>query len=394
MTPDDLAFLVAHEPLLQRLSAEDLSDANTLTLLTQLRKDYTASQASAALTMARLRLKAVEKFGADAARMFFTDAALQQASDPSIRRYRAQSIATAGDVLDLCCGIGADALAFAAAGMQSVVGLDIDPLRVAMAQQNARVLGLHNIRFDVVDVTTDNAYRRFNAWDTVFFDPARRDAAGKRIFSVTDYIPPLATINQYTARQKWVKLSPGVDLSQLDDYPAYVEFISVNGELKEALLRFHDGDSRDSLATLITNDHIYHWRRETVPDVPIAAPRRWLVEPDPALIRAGLVQDAAAAFDGALLDETIAYFTTDHQPDSPWLRAWQILDWMPFNLKKVRAYLRSHHVGRLTVKKRGSPLTPEEFISRMKLKGTESRTVVLTRHNNQPFVLICADYTV
>jgi hypothetical protein len=113
------------------------------------------------------------------------------------------------------------------------------------------------------------------------------------------------------------------------------------------------------------------------------------VEPDPAILRAGLVQDAAEKFNGFMLDETIAYFTTDRKPDSPWVRAWQILDWMPFNLKKLRAYLRERNVGNVTVKKRGSPLTPETLIPQLKLKGDESRTLVLTRLQGQPIVMIC-----
>jgi hypothetical protein len=63
---------------------------------------------------------------------------------------------------------------------------------------------------------------------------------------------------------------------------------------------------------------------------------------------------------------------------------------MPFNLKKLRAYLRERNVGRVTVKKRGSPLTPEELIAKLKLPGGgEERIVVLTHVRNQPAVLIC-----
>ncbi len=64
---------------------------------------------------------------------------------------------------------------------------------------------------------------------------------------------------------------------------------------------------------------------------------------------------------------------------------------MPFNLKKLRAYLREHHVGRVTVKKRGTAVTPESLIPQLKLKGDVSRTIVLTRFQGAQIVLICAD---
>jgi SAM-dependent methyltransferase len=384
----DIEFLlsVTGESLLQRLRGENLSKANTLRLLTTLRKDYTAEQAGAAVEMARLRLKAVDKFGDDAASMFFTRDALEQASDPLIRDYRAELIG-AQILVDAGCGIGADSLAFAKAGAD-VIGLDIDHVRVEIARYNARVLGL-KARFEVVDIRDG-----LPPSDVVFFDPARRDDQGKRIYDVERYQPPLSIVRTWKQPSIIVKLSPGVDLDQLKNYAGLVNFISVAGDLKEALLSL-GGGMRQTRATLLRPGEHYFWEREVdfIPETVIAAPRGWLIEPDPATLRAGLVQDVAAQFNGSMLDETIAYFTTDTKPESPWIRAWQILDWMPFNVKKLRAYLRQHNVGTVTMKKRGSPVTPEALIPQLKLKGSASRTLVLTRFQGQPIVIICAPYS-
>jgi hypothetical protein len=187
-------------------------------------------------------------------------------------------------------------------------------------------------------------------------------------------------------------LSPGVDLDQVANYPATVEFISVKGELKEGLLRYGEGAL---LATLLTAEGRYHWRRESPPEArPLSPPWGWLIEPDPALIRAGLIEDIAEALDGHQLDESIAYITSERKPNSVWARAWQIRDWMPFQLKKLRAYLRERDIGRVTVKKRGSPLSPEELIGKLRLKGDNVCTLVLTRLKGEPIVIICAEYPV
>ena len=223
------------------------------------------------------------------------------------------------------------------------------------------------------------------------YDPARRDERGQRIHHVEAYQPPLSLIQQWDVPQIMVKLSPGVDKSQLKEYAGQLEFISVDGALKEAVL--HLGiDQPIPQATLIVNGDMSHYRRETEPDVPITEPKAWLIEPDPAIIRAGLVQDLAMSLSGALLDETIAYFTTEDKPSTLACRAWQIVDWIPFNLKRLRAYLREHQVGHVTVKKRGFPMQPEDIINKLKLKdGTESRTLVFTRYHNIRIVLICMD---
>ena len=177
----------------------------------------------------------------------------------------------------------------------------------------------------------------------------------------------------------------------MKDYGGRIEFISVKGDLKEALLWLNDASVRTT-ATLLTETKTLRWQDDNPPDQsPLSRPLGRLVEPDPALICAGLVQSVARKFNGHLLDETIAYFTTETKPISAWVRAWQIQDWLPFQLKKLRAYLREWQIEHVTVKKRGSPLTPEKLIAQLKLRGDQSCTLVLTPQGGQPIVMICAD---
>ncbi|MEL6306848.1 MAG: class I SAM-dependent methyltransferase [Chloroflexota bacterium] len=396
ITQIDLDFLTSAQgrSLLAELAQADLSAQNRLSLVTRLRDSYTLEQVSVAVSMAEWRAKAIEKFGNDAHQLLFTDDGLQQASDPLIRQYRATELANSKTdtlrVLDVCCGIGTDSIAFARAGM-TVHGIDMDATRIAIAQHNAEVLGI-DITFSIQDVTQGIPAD----YDIIFYDPARRDKNGKRIYDVESYLPPLSLIKTWSAEQIIVKLSPGVDLAQLTDYNGTVEFISVNGDLKEAVLRTPTTESY-AYATYINETGVHHWypqREEGMvihPTVSLAEPLGWLCEPDPAILRARLVEDVAHAHNGYMLDEQIAYFCTSECPESVWLRAWKIREWLPFNLKKLRARLRQMDVGTLTVKKRGSPITPEELIRKLKLKGTQSATVVLTRYRDQPIAIICDD---
>lgn len=385
----DLEFLQSTqgEALLDDLATEDLVESRTLPLLTRLRKTYTPQQASAALAMARLRANAITKFGDDAQRMFFTDAALQQASDPLVRQYRAQGL-DVQSIADMCCGIGADSLAFAQNGLQ-VLGIDIDPVRIAVARLNAEALTLPNVNFAVRDVLQVDV----NSYEAVFFDPARRDDSGRRIFDVERYIPPLSVVQGWANAQVIVKLAPGVELAQLAPYGGRLEFISVSGDLKEAVLWLGEGPLQTK-ATLLTPTATHHWLVQDVDlEIDVSPPLGWLLEPDPAMIRSGGLRELAMELGASLIDETIAYMTCADSVESPWVRRWQILDWMPFNLKKLRAYLRERDIGHITVKKRGSPITPEQLIKKLKLKGEQSCTLVLTQHHSAPIVIVCADYT-
>jgi hypothetical protein len=119
-------------------------------------------------------------------------------------------------------------------------------------------------------------------------------------------------------------------------------------------------------------------------------PGRWLHEPDPAVIRAGLVAEAADLVAGRLLDPTIAYVTTDADLESPYTRRWEVLETLPFSLKRLRALLRERGVGRLDVKKRGSALDPDQLRRDLRLRGDGHAVVVLTRIAGVPSVLVCA----
>ena len=385
LTVADVEFLRTDRArkILATTSEFDLSAATELPLLSQLRRSLTQRQASAILQTLKLREKAESKFPRHAQNMLFTDAGLQQASQPVISQYRASRLASLS-VLDLCCGIGADTIAFAASGRKAL-GLDIDPVRIAIARHNADALGLC-AQFEVVDVRQSIPA----GFDGIFFDPGRRDQRGKRIHDVERYLPPLALARDWNAKEILVKLSPAVDLRQLDSYSGFVEFISLAGKLTEALL-WLNRPCAPPLATQLTCSGALHYRHEFETQAEIAPPREWLFEPDPSIIRAGLVQNLAADLDASLLDNTIAYLTMDRKVETPWGRYWKVLDWMPFQLKRLRRYLAERGVGKVTVKKRGFPMSPEELIAKLRLyKGDEERVLVMTRNRDKPIAIICA----
>jgi SAM-dependent methyltransferase len=385
----DFLLSPAGEAVLAWLRTQDLSDAQTLPLLAQLRRDLPPDLAGAALTLARLRQRASGKFS-QAEAMFFTPDALEQASSEVVATWRARRFAEGGyaRIADLGCGIGGDTLALAAIPGATVIGLDRDPLRLRLARANLHVYGRF-AHFVCADLRDSLPLADVPA---AFFDPARRDE-GRRIFSVHDYVPPLDIIRGWPFAALAVKLSPGVSLDELRPYLATgagLEFVSAGGELKEAILwsgelgfagrRASRADTGESLPPT------------GAPPPPLSAPRAWLLEPDPAVIRAGLLGELAERLGVPLyrLDETIAYLTADVPVPSGWVRAWPVLDWLPFNVGRLRQALRTRGIRRATIKKRGSPLTPTEALRLLKLDGESDDTViVLTQVEGQHSALIC-----
>ena len=404
----DFLFSEAGQAALDWLAAQDLGDAHTLALLNTLRRDHSPENASAALTLARLRQRAVRKFSR-ANRMFFTPDALEQASSELISNARVRRFWQAGytHIVDLGCGIGGDAVMLGGYPGAGVIAVDRDALRLRMARANLAVYERHGSHVVQADITDPLPLHRFQpragrAVKAAFFDPARRKTSGgvkRRIFSVHDYVPALDVIKEWAFEALAVKLSPGVRLDELTPYMderAGIEFVSLGGDLKEAILWCGTLGTGGRTATRVEpGGRIYrvHEDRRALP-LSQSEPRAYLYEPDPALIRAGLFRELQADFDETLylLDEQIAYLTADSYVASPWLRAWPVWAWMPFNLKKLRAALRERGFGRVTVKKRGSPLTPEELIRKLKLNGKgDSAVVVLTQIADQHSAIICGE---
>ena len=125
--------------------------------------------------------------------------------------------------------------------------------------------------------------------------------------------------------------------------------------------------------------------------LPLRPPGRYLYEPDPAVLRAGLVAPLGGQIQAAQLDPDIAYLTSDQYQATPFARAWQVLDWMPFQLKRLRQYLRQRGIGRLVVKKRGSPLEPEKLIRDLRLEGEQLAVLFLTHLQGKPITILAEE---
>ena len=354
-----------------------------------LEREYTADLARAALETAILRQEAKSKFPF-AVRMYFTRPALEQASAYEVSSYRSERYRDFKALADLACSIGGDTLALAA--IAPVTGIDLDPLRLAMAQANLNALGWGDRAEFLLSDLRDPLPFGLPGAAGLFFDPARR-AQGRRIHSVREYLPPLEVALGWLERYPalGVKISPGVKLEEVEGYGAEVEFISLNGDLKEATPWF--GPLKQALrrATVLPGPHILSSEVEpqALLRLPVKAPGAYLYEPDAAVLRAGLVAMLGARLDAAQLDPDIAYLTAEERRHTPFARVWTVEDWFPFGLKRLRSYLRARGVGRVTVKKRGSPLQPEELIRDLRLSGESGRVVFLTHLRGRPIVVIC-----
>ena len=321
-----------------------------------------------------LRRRATHKFemGLD---MFFTKEFLEQASSASVATWRAERFVRAGikKIHDPCCGIGSDSIAFAAAGLK-VRASDKEEVAVHFARANAEVCGQNDITFLVADVDTDPPPA-----GAVFLDPARRRGS-RRLMNPADWSPsPDAIAKVLKGRgAAGLKLSPAVDLENLLEVypePKEIETVSLKGEAKETLFWYGKvGKKGVRRATLLPGGET--WAGDPDMERPVGELGEWIYDPDPALVRSGLLAAFAHEHGLHLLDWHIGYLTGG-KVVTPFLDRFRVLGCETLDPRKMKVLLRKHEVGRLLVRKRGIAERPHTLEKRFLTRSYGDQTLTL-----------------
>ncbi|MDJ0318764.1 class I SAM-dependent methyltransferase [Arthrobacter antibioticus] len=383
-------------------------EADSLKLNDSLRKaGHSPELVAAALTQARLRDKAEAKFGEFAHQMLFTQAGLEQATRLSIAALHAQRFTTAGitSVADLGCGLGADSLAMAS--------LDISVIAVEMDEITAACTTVNLMPFPHATVLCAKAEEvDLQGIQGVWLDPARRTTSTSgttRLFDPEAFSPPLSFVEQLADQglAVGVKMGPGIPHDAIPD-TAEAQWISINGEVVEAGLYFNQlarpNIRRAALvigknvtgangSAELTSPQKYEPSEQNALLGPVSG---YLHEPDGAVIRAGLVADLARSIGAHLLDEHIAYLSSDAPIQTPFARSYKVLEVKPFNVKALKAWVKTNRIGVLDIKKRGISTTPEELRRQLLTgsgKGPNKATLVLTRIGEERVAIVVEPLT-
>ncbi len=470
VTADPTALLTPQgRELLARLADghADARGGSPLALAERLRREYPAGLVALAMAQQELRQAATAKFSR-AGDMLFTRAGYEQSSSEAIARHRASRLdrtlpRDAGRIADLCCGIGGDLIALAAAG--EVLAVDRDEVHARLALHNVAVYGLAG---RVTAIVSDVRDVRLAGVAALFIDPARRSGPGPasagpapartapanpaRRFRAGLSEPPLDWCVELTSQVAavCVKAAPGLPAELVP--PGWeAEFIAEGRDLKEAVLwspalatapvasppGVRPGPRRATVIAPIPggrpasahasggqapNDQAPagyapdgyaprgHAPADQAPDdqaprgyatlvavpgdpVPRRAPGEYLLDPNPAVTRAGLVEDLARTLGGdvAKIDPQIAFLTLDRPARSPFARTLRVLESAPWNEKQFARRLRDLGIGAVDIRRRGLAGDVDQIRRRLKLAGRDRATLVITRVDDKPWGIICTE---
>lgn len=390
----EVAAISEHPQWVAKADSLDLSKKSLIADSAHMR-DLCGEFGRAVIEVALARRSAAHKLPGE---WVFSSEAAQQATPLVVAAARARRIAAASPetVADVTCSIGTEVAALVAAGVNAV-GLDLDAARLAMARHNVgrSVFARADALCPAVDA------------EVIVADPARR-AQGRRIKDPEALMPPLTALIAAWAeggsRQLAIKCAPGLDFSSWD---GEVALTSVDGSVKEACL-YTPGlatvkrgltvkRSATVIRRVVTHDplDLTAARVETyddtmTDDTDVRSPGRYLVDPDGAVVRAGLVRHFAAAHGLWQLDERIAHLSGDALPAG--IAGFEVIEQV--SLKKVRATLGRLDCGSVEILVRGVEVSPDQLRKQWKLRGSRPLAVVITRIKRSATAFVCHPRTV
>ncbi|WP_130013016.1 THUMP-like domain-containing protein [Serinicoccus sediminis] len=392
------ARLLAHLP--------PYDEGSTLPLLARLRAEgHDPELVSAALTQSRLRTSGRARLGSGVDDLLLTQDGLEQATRPQVAARRAQLMVRAGvrHVLDLGCGLGLDAMAFARAGL-AVTAVERDAVVAAAARANLAPWP------DARVVTGDALALPVGPDDGAFLDPARRtpgvaDVHGRtrRVRGLDQLSPSFEQVRDVAARARATvaKLGPSFDPADVPS-GAGAEWVSLDGDLLECALWWGAGPPGRRAVVGRSDggpDGSVTWHEVTDLDPTAPLPRvedleGHLAEVDDAVSAAGLTGSLASVVDGRETAPGTGYLTAGAPVPHPALRWYAVREVLPLRATTVRSWLRQHHqpAGPVTLKKRGVRVDPDAFRRELRLprraRGSEEVVLVLTTVADSPRALV------
>jgi hypothetical protein len=366
----------------------DSLDPNTIDLAKlnqELRKaGYQTELVTWVLQQIEIRQRARSKLDDRASALLFSRNGLEQASRWPVAQYHAARFKGFRSITDLGCGIGIDSLAFSEAGLKTT-SVEQDEETWRLAKTNLQ--GAANVILGQAETHNIDT-------EAVWFDPARRDLTGshrsRKMLAASDFSPSLELVfDELSRRPGGAKLAPGFP-HELIPENLEANWVSHQRELVElSLWSVEQARAGRRFATMLLETGPLEFTGEIISGQ-VAELGKFVFEPDPALIRSGLLGAFAEHQGLGLIAKDIAYLSGSSKLESPWLRSYPVLEQLPIDTKILRNRLAELGIGILEIKKRGIDIEPEKLRRELKLKGEGAATLILTRVGDARRALVCA----
>ncbi|MDR3366424.1 MAG: class I SAM-dependent methyltransferase [Prevotellaceae bacterium] len=308
--------------------------------------------------------------------LFPAKLAMEQCSSESTARYKSPLFAGKA-VADVTGGLGVDAL-YAAGCAKSVCYVEESEALCELARHNFSALGVANVEVRCGD-GIQFLQRTPQRFDAIYLDPSRRDGNSHSHALFADCKPDVLPLQDFLlskAELIVLKASPMLDVAQaLRELRGVCEahVVAVKNDCKELLFVCRQAQAQEEPLIRCVNIHPDHTRTFdfTLPEERSAAapyaekPKRYLYEPNVALLKAGALKLPCRRFGVEKLHPDTHLYTSDELlPEFPG-RAFEVENVFAPSERLLKSQLPG---SKANVAVRNFPLTVAEIRRRYRVK--------------------------
>ena len=357
---------------LRRVEIQSVADEylsfmkNPLKLSEKLSEKFSPQERSALIHYLEILPKIREKFCLSKVDLICDRFAYEQATARDISEYKAKLWQRGAKIADLCCGMGGDSFWLPADLVAS--GADISPERVLMFNENMERLGLSH------KAVLQNALE-FKGGDFFCIDPVRRGGLNPDFENILELskkfcggmakLPPAFPENEIPREN---------DVLYLGNTNDCRECLMLSGVFGKGMVR----------AAAICKGKTFEWQceKKELQDINLEVKKLgdFILEPNPVLVRSHLFLNEAKKLGLWQIDSTLAYMSCENMPPKHnGFAAYRVIEQSSLSTNNVKAMLKRHNAGKITIKKRGVEVVPEAEILRLAPKGEKKYVLFYTR---------------
>ncbi len=340
----------------------------------KLRKKFPAELVREAVALHETRQRGHERLP-HADELWLTRTGLEQATTWDVAVHKAKRFKDQSNMADLCCGIGIDTAALSKS--TSVLAIDSNSLMVRRATWNSEILGNPSrVTGEVDDVTC----REWTGW-FVHADPDRRGERPRPTRHLEAYLPDLQWMQRIleTARGGAIKVGPASNWPQhFVNNSCEIELVSLAGECREATIWFGElaGQLARRATNLTTGESLTG--NPSVESRTITPLDAFLCEPDPAVIRSGLIETLAENHNLSRIDYDEEYLTASQKPETSLVTSFAVEAILPAGLKHIRRYFMTQPRHHYEIKCRRLSVDIESVRRRLPLGDGQPSTIIFS----------------
>jgi len=216
---------------------------------------------------------------------------LQLSTPEVVAKYIARRLKTE-IIADLGCGIGGQVVFFARE-CRKVYAVERDPEKLEYARENCRLYDVDNVEFILGDALSPQIKAQVSDAHIIFSDPARPLSEKERTLDnleppITEIIKIYSDVTPDMAFHAPPRMPP--ERIALD---CEREYLSLNGQLNRLTLYFGSLKSCDKSAVVLPEGSSLC--SSAAPDIRKSSPGNYVYEPEPSVIKAGLLNELAQA---------------------------------------------------------------------------------------------------